>query len=135
MGQGIMKRLLIQAEDKNIWERRAPLVPSDVQLLIKNTNCEVFIEKSDKRFFKEEDYINAGAKLTVGMESGKVVFGVKEIPVSKILDNKIYVFFSHTIKQQKENMPMLKKIIDCGSTLIDYEKITDVQNRRQVYFG
>ena len=30
---------------------------------------------------------------------------------------------------------MLKKIIDNGSTLIDYEKITDDQERRLIYFG
>lgn len=130
-----MKRLLIRAEDKNKWERRAPLIPSDIQSLINDTACEVYIEKSDKRFFKEEDYISAGAKLTIGMDSGDIVFGVKEIPVDKIMNNKTYVFFSHTIKQQKENMSMLKKIIDGGSTLIDYEKIVDAQNRRQVYFG
>ena len=38
---------------------------------------------------------------------------------------KVYLFFSHTIKGQKENMPLLKKIMDSGSTLIDYERIAD----------
>ena len=130
-----MKRLLIRAEDKNIWERRAPLVPADIQSLINKTGCEVNVEKSNKRFFMESDYLIAGAKLTTSMETGDVIFGVKEIPVNKILDNKVYAFFSHTIKRQSENMYMLKKIIEGGSTLIDYEKITDAQNRRQVYFG
>ncbi len=130
-----MNHLLIRAEDKNIWERRAPLVPSDVKFIIEKTGCSIYIERSDKRFFNESDYLNAGAKITSDMKAGQVILGVKEIPVNKILDNKVYVFFSHTIKQQKKNMPMLKKIIDSNSTLIDYEKITDSRGRRQLYFG
>ena len=130
-----MKSLLIRAEDKNIWERRTPLVPADVQSLITDSGCTIYIEKSDKRFFKASDYANAGAILTEGMEAAEVIFGVKEIPVNKILHNKVYAYFSHTIKRQKENMPMLRKIIESKSTLIDYEKITDNQGRRQVYFG
>lgn len=130
-----MKKLLIRAEDKNIWERRAPLTPDDVEDIIKGTGCDVYIEKSEKRFFNEVDYLNAGAQITKGMETGEVILGVKEIPVNKILNNKVYAFFSHTIKRQKENMLMLKKIMESNSTLIDYEKITDNQGRRQVYFG
>ena len=130
-----MKSLLIRAEDKNIWERRAPLIPADIESLIKNKNCDVYVEKSVKRFFTESDYKNTGAKLTSDMKSGEVIFGVKEIPKNKILNNKVYAFFSHTIKRQKENMPMLKKIIESKSTLIEYEKITDARGRRQVYFG
>lgn len=130
-----MKKLLIRAEDKNIWERRAPLIPDDVCSIIKDSGAEIFIEKSKKRFFTESAYVKAGAELVDDMESGDVIFGVKEIPVEKLLDNKIYGFFSHTIKKQKENMPMLKRIISGNSTLIDYEKITDSNNKRQVYFG
>src|SRR5581483_4150280 len=33
------------------------------------------------------------------------------------------------------NMPMLRKLIDRGATLIDYEKVTDDQNRRLIFFG
>jgi alpha-aminoadipic semialdehyde synthase len=32
-------------------------------------------------------------------------------------------------------MPMLRKIIDRRATLIDYEKVTDEQNRRLIFFG
>jgi alpha-aminoadipic semialdehyde synthase len=69
------------------------------------------------------------------MADGEVIFGVKEIPVEKILKGKTYLFFSHTAKGQKYNMPLLQRIIDSGSTLIDYEKITDEGGRRLIYFG
>ena len=130
-----MNTILIRAEDKNKWERRTPLIPSDLKEIIKKAPTNAFIEKSSKRIFREEEYVEAGAEICEGMDVGKVILGVKEIPKEKILDNKTYLFFSHTIKGQKENMPMLQRILDSGSTLIDFEKITDKQGRRLVYFG
>jgi saccharopine dehydrogenase (NAD+, L-lysine-forming) len=61
--------------------------------------------------------------------------GSKKFPSKRLLDIKTYVFFSHTIKGQKDNMPLLQRIMDSGSTLIDYEKITDEKERRLIYFG
>jgi hypothetical protein len=130
-----MKKLLIRAEDKNRWERRAPIVPTDLADILEATGARAFVEVSDKRFFGMDQYAAAGAASCEGMADGEVILGVKEIPVEKILDNKTYLFFSHTIKGQKDNMPLLQRIIDSGSTLIDYEKITDDQGRRLIYFG
>ena len=84
-----MKSILIRAEDKNIWERRSTIIPADLEDLIKETGAKAFIEKSDKRFFAEQKYVKAGARETAGMEDGDIIFGVKEIPTDKILDNKI----------------------------------------------
>ena len=130
-----MKTLLIRAEDKNRWERRVPLVPEDLQEIINETGARASVEKSGKRIFAEDQYRAAGAGTCVGMADGDVILGVKEIPVEKILDKKTYLFFSHTVKGQKDNMPLLQRIIDSGSTLIDYERITDEAGRRMIYFG
>ncbi len=130
-----MKALLIRAEDKNIWERRSTLVPSDLEKIHGQVQIKSFIEESDKRFFSEEAFNHAGAESCTGMEQGDIIFGVKEIPEEKILDKKVYLYFSHTIKGQQENMSMLRRILNSGSTLIDYEKITDKQGRRKVFFG
>ncbi|MBR9984314.1 MAG: hypothetical protein KFF68_00245 [Desulfosarcina sp.] len=130
-----MKKLLIRAEDKNRWERRAPVVPADLAQILNKTGSRAFVERSDKRFFSEEQYAAAGAVGCEGMADGDVILGVKEIPIEKILAGKTYLFFSHTIKGQSDNMPLLQKIIDSGATLIDYEKITDDKGRRLIYFG
>ena len=130
-----MKTLLIRAEDKNRWERRAPLVPEDLREIITQTGARAFVEKSEKRVYPENQYAAAGAGSCADMAAGDVILGIKEIPVEKILDNKTYVFFSHTVKGQKDNMPLLQRIIDSGSTLIDYERITDAAGRRLIYFG
>jgi len=130
-----MKTILIRAEDKNRWERRAPIVPADLAEVIRETGAHAFVERSDKRFFQQAEYEAAGAAPCDSMAPGDVIFGVKEIPVEKILEKKTYVFFSHTIKGQEGNMDLLRKIMDSHATLIDYEKITDAKDRRLVYFG
>jgi alpha-aminoadipic semialdehyde synthase len=45
------------------------------------------------------------------------------------------VFFSHVIKGQPYNMPMLARMMERGCTLIDYEKICDESGRRLIFFG
>jgi len=64
-----------------------------------------------------------------------VIFGIKEMPVSFFEPGKAYAFFSHTIKGQKYNMPMLKRLMSLGCHLIDYEKIVDENGQRLLFFG
>jgi saccharopine dehydrogenase (NAD+, L-lysine forming) len=130
-----VKSLLIRAEDKNQWERRTPLVPDDVKWLTDTCGITTFVEQSGKRFFPIEQYQQAGAIACNDMAHGDVIIGVKEIPQQKIIEGKTYIFFSHTIKGQADNMPMLKQLINQKCTLIDYEKITDQENHRLIYFG
>jgi hypothetical protein len=46
------------------------------------------------------------------LSEADVIVGVKEVPIKDLLPDKTYLFFSHTYKGQKYNMPMLKKILD-----------------------
>lgn len=130
-----MNSILIRAEDKNIWERRAPLVPADLKDILIQTKAKAFVQRCSKRTFAEEQYTNVGGNICNDLNPGNVILGIKEIPVEKIEEKKVYLFFSHTIKGQKSNMPMLQKIMAGGSTLIDYERIADNSGKRLVYFG
>jgi len=130
-----MNSILIRAEDKNLWERRTPLIPNDLKTILQQTKAKALVEKSDKRVFSIQDYLAVGAQACNDMQPGDIILGIKEIPVHKILENKVYLFFSHTIKGLAANMPMLKQIIESGSTLIDYEKITDEHAKRLIFFG
>jgi alpha-aminoadipic semialdehyde synthase len=60
---------------------------------------------------------------------------VKEIPLDFFEQGKTYVFFSHVIKGQPYNMPMLKKMMELKCNLIDYEKVTDESGMRMIFFG
>lgn len=129
------KSLLIRAEDKNQWERRTPLVPRDAAQIRHGTGAQVLVETSAKRCFSDSDYLDSGAQICQGMQDGDVILGVKEIPISKLLPEKVYLFFSHTVKGQAQNMPMLKRIMELRATLIDYERICDPRGRRLIFFG
>jgi len=125
----------IRREDKNRWEQRVPLTPQHVLELKKKHGVETFIQPSNIRIFSEEEYRKVGAHVQDSLTPSSVVFAVKEIPVDFFERGKTYIFFSHTIKGQKHNMPMLKKMMEMGCTLIDYERIVDNKGRRLVFFG
>lgn len=129
------KLIGIRREDKNQWEKRVPLSPEHVKQLKEEYDIETLIQPSPIRVFKENEYKKAGALVSEDLSDCNVVFAVKEIPVDFFEKNKTYVFFSHTIKGQDYNMPMLKHMMKKDCNLIDYEKIVDINGRRLVFFG
>ncbi len=128
-------RIGIRREDKNQWEARVPLIPDHIRDLRDRFAIEFFIQPSTIRAFSDEEFKNAGAVVQEDLSNCDIVFAVKEIPVEFFLPGKKYIFFSHTIKGQSYNMPLLKRMVDLNTTLIDYEKIVDDRGRRLVFFG
>jgi saccharopine dehydrogenase (NAD+, L-lysine-forming) len=131
----MIKAIGIRREDKNIWERRVPLIPEHVKKLKDQFNIQTVLQPFPKRAFTEEEYIKAGAVFNEDLSECPVILAVKEIPIKLISPKKTYIFFSHTIKGQDYNMPLLKKVMDEKCTLIDYECIKNDENRRLVFFG
>lgn len=125
----------IRRADKNIWERRVPLIPSDIKELKEKFGIITVIQPSENRAFRDDEYIEAGAVVTEDINKATVIFDVKEIPLHFYRANKTYIFFSHTIKGQSYNMPLLKKMMELKCSLIDYERIVDEHNRRLIFFG
>ncbi len=125
----------IRRETKWEWERRAPLTPNDVRDLIQNHHLEVVVQPSARRIFREEEYQRAGARIQEDLSDVPVIFGIKEIQPQYLEPGKTYVIFSHTFKGQKQNIPMLRRLVELQDTLIDYEKITDEQGNRLIFFG
>ena len=128
-------RIGIRREDKNKWERRVPLIPEHVKEFKEKYGVETVIQPSKIRVYSDDEYSDVGAVVKEDMSTCPIVFAVKEIPIHLFEKNKAYVFFSHTTKGQKYNMPMLKKMMDLGCTLIDYEKIVNERGFRLVFFG
>jgi alpha-aminoadipic semialdehyde synthase len=129
------KFLGIRREDKNKWEARVPIIPQHVTELKNNFNIQTIIQPSKIRVFKDKEFSKAGATVSNDFKKCQTIFAIKEIPIDFFESKKTYIFFSHTIKGQKFNMPMLQKMIDLKCNLIDYEKITDEKGRRLVFFG
>ena len=64
-----------------------------------------------------------------------ILLGVKEVPIEKLIPNKTYLFFSHTIKEQPYNQKLLRAILEKKIRLIDYECLTDENGKRIIAFG
>jgi saccharopine dehydrogenase (NAD+, L-lysine-forming) len=125
----------IRKESKYPTERRAPFTPDQVKDLIHVNDINVIVEPCEKRFFKNEEYERAGALISRDLSECNVIFGIKEIPVEDLIPDMPYCFFSHTIKGQTHNMPMLKGILDRKDTLIDYELVKNEKGKRMIFFG
>jgi alpha-aminoadipic semialdehyde synthase len=125
----------IRRETKSTWERRSPVTPDLVRQLVHTSGIDVLIQPSARRVFSDADYTRAGATMTTSLDDADIILGVKEIPPDLLRRDATYLFFSHVIKGQPANMPMLRRLIDLDCTLIDYEKIADDDGRRLVFFG
>ena len=125
----------IRREDKNEWERRVPLVPSDVRELQDRHGLHFLVQPSAIRICSDEEYRSAAITLAEDLSPSSIIFAVKEVPIHLLMPGKVYVFFAHVVKGQPHNMPMLRRLMQLGCCLVDYEKITDDQKRRLIFFG
>ena len=125
----------IRAETKLKTEKRVPLTPEHVAGLISDHNVSVHVVPSGKRVFEDKAYSTVGANVDGDFSDCNIVFGVKEVPKPELIADKAFCFFSHTIKGQPYNMPLLQKVLDLNITLLDYELVKDDGGRRQIFFG
>ena len=93
------------------------------------------VESSDIRIFSDAAYEQAGFQVSEDISDCDVMLGVKEVPVSELIPDKKYFFFSHTIKQQPYNRNLLQSILEKNIELYDHEVITDKDGARLIGFG
>jgi saccharopine dehydrogenase (NAD+, L-lysine forming) len=117
------------------WERRTPLIPAHLRDLAQQKDLAFTVQSSDMRAYSDTEYRDAGLTVADDLHDCPLIIGLKEIPVSVLEMGKTYVFFSHVIKGQSFNMPMLQRALDLGCTIIDYEKIVNDEGRRLIAFG
>ena len=125
----------IRHEDKYVMERRVAVIPEHAKLLIEQQGLEILVESSPKRIFTDDEFTAAGAKIVDDVRKAPVIFGVKEMPIDYFEDEKTYIFFSHTIKGQEYNMPLLKRMVEKKNNLFDYERVADDEGKRLIFFG
>ncbi|KAL5501124.1 hypothetical protein ACEPAH_9511 [Sanghuangporus vaninii] len=151
----------IRREDpQRIWERRSPLTPGAVDRLVNEHGIDVLVQPCERRVWKDEDFLKAGARMHPTLAPADVILGIKETPLDEVLSDpapnskqpRTHIMFSHTHKGQKYNAPLLSKFI-AGSgpggnantnsnsnpsslpTLIDWELLTNGEGKRTVGFG
>ena len=83
-------------------ESRTPFSPTQISILLnKFSNLKIIVQPSKRRCFKDEDYQKEGAQITEDFSSANIIFGVKEVDISTLINDKTYLFFSHTSKVQQ----------------------------------
>jgi len=132
--QSRMKIAIIQ-ERKNPPDSRVALAPDQAELLKKQYNLDIKIESSPNRCFQNDLYQEKGFSIVDDIKDADILFGIKEVPITELIPNKKYFFFSHTIKKQPYNRPLLLAILEKNITLIDYEALKDSNGNRLVAFG
>ena len=124
-------------------ENRTPLVPEHIKKYKEsNPNINFIIQPSNSRCFSDEEYELCGAKINENLNECSIIFGVKEIDPKILINNRTYLFFSHTFKinKQQKNIEKHKKdlllsILNKKITLIDYENIRGKNGTRCLGFG
>tara|TARA_B100000795_G_C22794317_1_gene438585 strand:- start:1341 stop:2546 length:1206 start_codon:yes stop_codon:yes gene_type:complete len=123
-------------ERKNPPDRRVVFSPEKLkQFQEKFSNSEIKVESSDIRVFSDESYKEIGLEVTNDVSDCDVLFGVKEVPIDALINNKKYFFFSHTIKKQPYNRKLLVAILDKNIELFDHETIIKENGARLIGFG
>jgi len=112
------------AERYSKWERRAALTPSHVEQLVRR-GVDVLVQPSSRRVFSDSEYVRAGASITADLSGANAIFGVKQAANGSLLPDKTYLFFSHVIKAQQENMALLDEVLEKNVRLIDYECVRE----------
>jgi hypothetical protein len=95
----------------------------------------VVAQKSPDRCFSDREYQLAGIELREDMSGCDILLGIKEVPISMLIPDKTYLFFSHTRKQQPHNQNLFKAILENRITLIDYECLEHEDGARIIGFG
>ena len=126
----------ILKEGKNPPDKRVPLTPIQCRdLITQYPNLNLVVQKSPIRCFDDEEYANLGIPLLDDMSDCDVLFGIKEVVKSELIEGKTYFYFSHTIKEQSYNRALLQTMIAKGISMVDYETLTHANGRRILGFG
>lgn len=104
----------IKRETVNLWEQRSPLIPTNVKKLVQQ-GIRVLVQPSDRRCFTATEFEQVGAEMREDLSEATLILGVKrpnELRPQDLLPEKTYCFFTHTIKAQPDNMPLLDVLLE-----------------------
>jgi saccharopine dehydrogenase (NAD+, L-lysine forming) len=131
-----MLRIGLIREGKSPADSRVALTPEQCRLITtRYPNIAISVQASPSRCYSNDEYARAGFAPTEDLSDCDVLLGIKEVPVSMLIPNKTYLFFSHTKKKQPHNQPLLRAILDQQITLIDYECLSHDDGTRIIGFG
>ena len=131
-----MIQIGIIREEKLPVDHRVPLTPEQAAQIDKDfPGVKIKVESSIARCYPDEDYRKRGIEIVSSAIDCDILMGVKEVPISSLIGDKTYLFFSHTIKKQAYNRNLLCAVLEKNIRLIDYEALINKRGHRVVAFG
>jgi alanine dehydrogenase len=132
---GLTKIGLIR-EGKIPPDKRVPFTPLQSEEIEQRfQGVKVISQRSEVRCFRDEEYQEFEIEVSADISDCDILMGIKEVPITELIPDKTYLFFSHTMKEQPYNRRLLQEILKKNITLIDYEAIKDRHGNRMVAFG
>jgi len=129
-------KLAIIREDKVPIDKRCAITPTQARKIQeKFISTKLIVQPSNIRAYTNEEYLNEMIDLQEYIGDCDILIGVKEVPIEKLIADKTYFFFSHTIKKQPYNQKLLAAIVERNIRLIDYECLVDAKGQRIIAFG
>lgn len=123
-------------EGKVPADNRVALTPSQCRWLSQHfADIKIIVQSCPHRCFTDNDYRKAGIEVKETVEECNLLMGIKEVPVNQLINNKTYLFFSHTKKKQPYNQLLFHTMMDKNITLVDYECLEHDDGQRVIGFG
>jgi len=131
-----MIKIGLLKEGKIPADNRVALTPAQCKWLQKTyPEVKVYVQSSETRCYSNAEYERAGIEITNDLKHCDILLGIKEVLPQDLIENKTYLFFSHTRKKQPYNQTMFQTIIEKKITLIDYECMEHEDGQRIIGFG
>ena len=131
-----MIQIGIIREEKPPVDHRVPITPEQAVQIDKDfAGVKIKVQSSSARCYPDDDYRKCGIEIVPSVKDCDILIGVKEVPISSLIGDKTYLFFSHTIKKQAYNRNLLCAVLEKNIRLIDYEALINEQGHRIVAFG
>lgn len=131
-----MIKIGLLREEKNPQDYRVAFTPLQCKILKQQyPHIQIIVQPSDIRCYTDLEYIEKGIIIAEDLSDCDYIFGVKEVPKENLIEGKTYFFFSHTIKQQLYNKPLMQALIQKKVRMIDYECLKNNVGHRIVGFG
>src|ERR1700752_493456 len=94
-------RIGIVKEGKVPPDKRVPFTPLQSEEIEQRfSNVKIVVQTSDIRCFKDQEYKDLDIEIAQDLSNCDILMGIKDVPIDKLIANKTYLFFSHTIKKQ-----------------------------------
>ena len=116
-------------ENKTPPDTRVPLTPKQCAKIIRQHDVEIIVQPSPNRCFTDAEYEAEGLTLSENISDCDVLMGVKEVKIERLIADKTYFFFSHTIKKQSYNRTLLQTMVEKNIQMMDYEVLKDPKGR------